>query len=362
MSKFTWRIENFSQLDAKKLYSLTFLVNQNKWRVLLCPKGNNTDHLSLYLDVPDSYSLPADWSVPTKFSISLINQIDCNGTITKETDHTFNSKESDWGFTSFVPLSEFHDKSGGFLVEDICLIEAEVYVSQASSDKDLSASLAINTVDSVYIEAQSFLESLHKAPITGVSNATCEMPMFEGHSTFAKEIFDKLISYRLEDLAEPKHETAMMDSLCKLTNHLHLFSDVQAKQIVNLKATFPQIMQEWRDSVQVKSPGGHPWSTLEKTKSLLQDLVKTEEGIQTKLKDLNNTEKELEAQLEAIKSNSRQLQEEREDVSKQTKIVCSLAKDQASRVQAKEAEIDRANKTLEQRLKSEWAATRHLFA
>lgn len=338
MSKFTWRIENFSRLDTKYLYSLTFLVDQKKWRVLLYPKGNNTDHLSLYLDVPDSSMLPAGWSVPAKFSISLVNQIDCNKTITKEFEHTFNSKEKGWGFTKFIPLCKFHGKSGGFLVEDICFIEAEVYVSPVSSDKDSGASLSISTLDSVYMEAQSLLESLHKAPTTGVSNATCEMPVFEGHSTFAKEIFDKLMPCHLDDLADPKHETA-----------------------VNLKATFPQVMQGWRDSVRVKDTSVHPWSTLEKTKSLLQDLVKTEEGIQTKLKDLERKEKELEDQLEVIKSSRRQLQEEREEVSKQTKIVCSLAKDQASNVESKEAEIDRANKMLEQRLKSMCAATRHLF-
>ncbi|RAL37581.1 hypothetical protein DM860_000275 [Cuscuta australis] len=98
------------------------------------------------------------------------------------------------------------------------------------------------------------------------------------------------------------------------------------------------------------------------TKSSIRDLVKTGEGIRTRLKDLNNKEKELEAQLKAIKRNSRRLEEEREEVSKETMILRSLAKEQASRVEAKEAEVERANRTLEHSLKSKWIATRHLFA
>lgn len=265
--------------------------------------------------------LDSSW-VRTKFSISLVNQIDCKETITRASRHTFSSGESEWGWAEFVPLSAFHDEIGGYLVEDTCVLEAEIseiYVSPVSSDEVCAA-------------------------------------------TSVKEIFDKLISFPLDDIADPKYETAMMDCLSMLTDRPDLFSDLQFKEIVKLKATFPQTVQEWRGSVQVKDTSAHPWSTHEKTKSLIRDLVKTEEGIRKRLKDLNNKEKELEAQLEAIKRNSRILEEEREEVSKETMILCSLAKEQSSRVQAKEAEVERANKTLEYRLKSKWVATRHLFS
>ncbi|THG18226.1 hypothetical protein TEA_017170 [Camellia sinensis var. sinensis] len=45
-----------------------------------------------------------------------------------ETKHQFNARESDWGFTSFMPLSELYDPGRGYLANDTCIIEAEVAV------------------------------------------------------------------------------------------------------------------------------------------------------------------------------------------------------------------------------------------
>lgn len=45
-----------------------------------------------------------------------------------DTQHQFNARESDWGFTSFMPLGELYDPSRGYLVNDTLIIEAEVLV------------------------------------------------------------------------------------------------------------------------------------------------------------------------------------------------------------------------------------------
>ncbi|KAJ0982593.1 hypothetical protein J5N97_010848 [Dioscorea zingiberensis] len=127
-SRFTWTIENFSRLNVKKHYSDIFLVGGFKWRVLIFPKGNNVDHLSMYLDVADSSSLPYGWSRYAQFSLAVINQVHHKFSIRKETQHQFNARESDWGFTSFMPLSELYDPTRGYLVNDTCVVEAEVAV------------------------------------------------------------------------------------------------------------------------------------------------------------------------------------------------------------------------------------------
>jgi ubiquitin carboxyl-terminal hydrolase 7 len=44
-------------------------------RVLIFPKGNNVDHLSMYLDVADSTTLPYGWSRYAQFSLAVVNQI-----------------------------------------------------------------------------------------------------------------------------------------------------------------------------------------------------------------------------------------------------------------------------------------------
>ncbi|XP_056164532.1 ubiquitin C-terminal hydrolase 12-like isoform X1 [Syzygium oleosum] len=126
--RFTWTIENFSRLNTKKLYSDIFYVGGYKWRILIFPKGNNVDHLSIYLDVADSATLPYGWSRYAQFSLTVINQMHNKFSIRKETQHQFNARESDWGFTSFMHLSELYNPSRGYLVNDTCIVEADVEV------------------------------------------------------------------------------------------------------------------------------------------------------------------------------------------------------------------------------------------
>ncbi|OIW04146.1 hypothetical protein TanjilG_00706 [Lupinus angustifolius] len=127
-SRFTWRIDNFSRMNTKKLYSEIFVVGGYKWRVLIFPKGNNVDYLSMYLDVADSTSLPYGWSRYAQFSLAVVNQIHDKYTVRKDTQHQFNARESDWGFTSFMPLGELYDPSRGYLMNDTLIVEAEVLV------------------------------------------------------------------------------------------------------------------------------------------------------------------------------------------------------------------------------------------
>ncbi|XP_076897433.1 ubiquitin C-terminal hydrolase 12-like [Bidens hawaiensis] len=127
-SRFTWTIENFSRQTNKKLYSDAFVVGGHKWRVLIFPKGNNVDHLSMYLDVSDSASLPYGWSRYAQFSLAVVNQLHSKFTVKKDTQHQFHARESDWGFTSFMPLSDLYDPSRGYLINDRCVIEADVAV------------------------------------------------------------------------------------------------------------------------------------------------------------------------------------------------------------------------------------------
>ncbi|KAK7344727.1 hypothetical protein VNO77_14702 [Canavalia gladiata] len=126
-ARFTWTIDNFSRL-TKKLYSDVFSVGGYKWRILIFPKGNSVDHLSMYVDVADSGTLPYGWSRYAQFSLTVVNQINGKYSIRKETQHQFNARESDWGFTNFMPLGELYDPARGYLVNDTCVVEADVAV------------------------------------------------------------------------------------------------------------------------------------------------------------------------------------------------------------------------------------------
>ncbi|KAB2010302.1 hypothetical protein ES319_D10G229200v1 [Gossypium barbadense] len=126
IKKFTWRIQNFSSLVDKKLYSEVFTFDSYKWRVLIFPKGNNVDHLSIYLDVADSATLPYGRTKYAQVGLGVIDQFDRETSSTKVTHHCFNARQADWGFTSFLRLTELHDPKRGYLLNDACLVE--VYV------------------------------------------------------------------------------------------------------------------------------------------------------------------------------------------------------------------------------------------
>ncbi|MBA0696853.1 hypothetical protein Goari_003375, partial [Gossypium aridum] len=131
VTKVTWRIENFSTIQDKKLCSENFTVDGNKWQLLIFPKGNAVDHLSIYLGVADSSTLPAGWRRYAHFGLAVIDQFDRELTITKVTTQVFDVSGADWGFTSFLPLTELHNPKRGYLVNDACLVEAYVFTDRS---------------------------------------------------------------------------------------------------------------------------------------------------------------------------------------------------------------------------------------
>ncbi|XP_047253120.1 ubiquitin C-terminal hydrolase 12-like isoform X2 [Capsicum annuum] len=124
-TRFTWTVDNFSTLNVK-LYSDVFSVGGCKWRILMFPKGNNTNHLSIYLDAADAASLPSGWSSYAEFSLAVLDQVHGEFTVRKDTKHMFDASMDDWGFTSFLPLIELHDPGRGYLVDDKVILEAVV--------------------------------------------------------------------------------------------------------------------------------------------------------------------------------------------------------------------------------------------
>ncbi|PQQ12490.1 MATH domain and coiled-coil domain-containing protein [Prunus yedoensis var. nudiflora] len=125
---FTWRIDNFSTLNKQKHYSDVFVVGGYKWRILIIPKGNNVDCLSVYLDAADASTLPSGSTRYAKFSLTLVNQLDSKKSMTEDTEHEFVANDNDWGFPSFILLSELCDHDKGYLVNDFCVVEVKVSV------------------------------------------------------------------------------------------------------------------------------------------------------------------------------------------------------------------------------------------
>ncbi|ONI21449.1 hypothetical protein PRUPE_2G066200 [Prunus persica] len=190
-ARFTWTIESFSRLNTKKLYSDIFLVGGYKWRILIFPKGNNVDHLSMYLDVADSGTLPYGWSRYAQFSLSIVNQIHSKYSIRKETQHQFNARESDWGFTSFMPLGELYDPGRGYIVNDTCIVEADVAVRRVidywSHDskketgyvglKNQGATCYMNSLLQTLYHIPYFRKAVYHMPTTENDNPSGSIPL-----------------------------------------------------------------------------------------------------------------------------------------------------------------------------------------
>ncbi|XP_010312501.2 ubiquitin C-terminal hydrolase 12 isoform X3 [Solanum lycopersicum] len=189
--RFAWTIEKFSRLNVKKLYSEVFNVGGYKWRILIFPKGNNADQLSLYLDVADSPSLPYGWSRYAHFSLGVLNQAHTKFTVRKDTQHQFNARESDWGFTSFMPLSELYDPSRGFIMDDTVIVEADVSVRKVadywSHDskketgcvglKNQGATCYMNSLLQTLYHISYFRKAVYHMPTTENDNPSGSIPL-----------------------------------------------------------------------------------------------------------------------------------------------------------------------------------------
>ncbi|PWA47844.1 hypothetical protein CTI12_AA495810 [Artemisia annua] len=151
-ARFTWTIENFSRLTCKKLYSDVFVVGGYKWRVLIFPKGNNVDHLSMYLDVADSTALPYGWSRYAQFSLAgeVVAVKRCSHSGGQGMDE-FLSELSIIGtlrHRNLVRLQGWcHEKGEILLVYDMKKVRHLLLTLQASVS-DLNGQLAISTSSS----------------------------------------------------------------------------------------------------------------------------------------------------------------------------------------------------------------------
>jgi hypothetical protein len=127
---FTWTVGNFSTLNGALIESEKFMIKDVQWNLRLYPKGNGDSkdvNISIFLRVADyeSRKLAENWKVNAHFGVKIRNQLNTNH-VEKLTSNIFSYSADDWGFTSFMPLSDVNDKSKGFLKNDTLIIEVEI--------------------------------------------------------------------------------------------------------------------------------------------------------------------------------------------------------------------------------------------
>lgn len=125
---FRWSVPNwsttFQREAANRTYSSSFSAGGFSWRLLMFPRGNTVPFLSLYLAVTSEFRqrLPSTWTKFARFALIVPNK--SGPALVKATQHQFDNREDDWGFTQLLELSELADPTKGWVVDDVLTLEA----------------------------------------------------------------------------------------------------------------------------------------------------------------------------------------------------------------------------------------------
>ncbi|KAJ1392739.1 TRAF-like [Sesbania bispinosa] len=132
---------------------------------------------------------PYGWTRNSYFKLALINQLDGNNSVIKETQQKFNGGYRSWG-SFFVNLSDFYDTKQGYLVNNTCIIEAHICVSnlnaiQSNSFKKITTQTNCSKLgDKVARRRESTEQEYDKETETSeesetLSSTTCESSQTE---------------------------------------------------------------------------------------------------------------------------------------------------------------------------------------
>ncbi|XP_012833016.1 PREDICTED: ubiquitin carboxyl-terminal hydrolase 12-like [Erythranthe guttata] len=130
---FLIKIDSFYKSGIDKYETTEFVAGEYKWRLIMYPNGDNivgkdSGYVSVYLAMADTSSLHANWEVNVVFSLFIYNQISGNFLSSLGRTRRFLGMKSEWGFSKFISQKVLSDPSNGYLVDDICMFGAEVFV------------------------------------------------------------------------------------------------------------------------------------------------------------------------------------------------------------------------------------------
>ncbi|XP_052170030.1 MATH domain and coiled-coil domain-containing protein At3g58370-like [Diospyros lotus] len=126
---YTWTIKPFSALTLDRYESQWFVVGGHRWRIRIYPHGlgeGKGNSVSAYLSLDES-TLPPDTRLVVRSTIRVLDQNEPKGDPFEDTYvRHFGASFLAWGVEKFMSLAKLNDPKQPYLVEDTCVMEAEV--------------------------------------------------------------------------------------------------------------------------------------------------------------------------------------------------------------------------------------------
>ncbi|GLT34839.1 hypothetical protein SLA2020_093320 [Shorea laevis] len=136
------KVESFSQLSEllsettdKRCESMAFEAGGYKWKLVLYPVGdkarNGDGHVSLYLMIVETRTLPRGWTVHANFQFFVYDHVQdrfCTFEGSNAKVRCFHALKTELGFPRLLSLRDFKDPSKGYLVGDACVFGVQVLV------------------------------------------------------------------------------------------------------------------------------------------------------------------------------------------------------------------------------------------
>ncbi|GKU86892.1 hypothetical protein SLEP1_g1365 [Rubroshorea leprosula] len=93
--------------------------------------GHGNGHISLYLMIVETSTLPLGWMIDVNFKLFVYEQIRDKYYVfedPKAKARRFHAMKTEWGFSKLLSHKDFADACNGCLVGDTCVFGAEMYV------------------------------------------------------------------------------------------------------------------------------------------------------------------------------------------------------------------------------------------
>ncbi|XP_065871960.1 uncharacterized protein [Euphorbia lathyris] len=124
---YTWKIENFAEMEEETYNSEEFVIGGRRWTLELHPNGYEQDigkSLSVFLNLEEEEDLKPGRSFYVEYVLRVRDQAHGKHHELFEGNH-FASGDANWGHAKFMPLSKLKDPSQAYMVNGTIILEVQ---------------------------------------------------------------------------------------------------------------------------------------------------------------------------------------------------------------------------------------------